>query len=161
MSLLGDTRERFPRVKEYIGEDPARYLDQELDAHGRELVEARIRGIDYLATVRAWIAVERSLGRGPGGGPRPEVIKQLEEREAYLDAEGDRDERLDLDAARRLSEEQRSPDALGDVETAYVHADCEGDVERRGDRAYHCSICDHAVPQSAVLEVVEAEGVSA
>ena len=153
---------RFPNLKDDIGEDPARYLDQDLTT-GRELIEARIRGIDYLATVRAWMAVERHLGRGLGGRPRPEVIDLLQEREAVLEAEGDRDDRIDPDTIRRRKQRQltqfQKEAELEASRTSYQHEGCEGTVERQGELAYHCDACDHAVPRAEVLEVVEAEGV--
>lgn len=80
--LLRD-RERFPRLKERIGEDPARYLDVD-SIDDLQLARARIRGIDFLATLRAWRAVERQLG------PWPKVLEWLDEREAELETISDR-----------------------------------------------------------------------
>jgi hypothetical protein len=80
-------RERFPCLKEQIGEDPARYLDVDR-IDDLQLARVRIRGIDFLATLRAWRAVERQLG------PRPKVLEWLDEREAKLERIGNRDERL-------------------------------------------------------------------
>lgn len=76
-------RERFPRLKERIGEDPARYLDVD-SIDDLQLARARIRGIDFLATLRAWRAVERQLG------PWPKVLEWLDEREAELETISDR-----------------------------------------------------------------------
>lgn len=160
-SLVGpSSHRRFPRVSDAIGEDPGRYLDRDLEG-ARELIEARIRGIDFLETARAWIAVERNLGRDPEGGPRPEVLELLQEREAYLEEHGDRDERVDLKIESVAGTQTGVEGDLDELETSYRHEGCEGLVERRGKLAYHCTACDHAVPRSAVLEVVEAEGVSA
>lgn len=88
----GGRRQRFPTLVEQIGEDPARYLDRD-DLY---MAKVRIRGIDFLEVVRAWIAVERRLDRGP----RPEVIGLLKEREAFLLEHGDRDERIEPRADR-------------------------------------------------------------
>lgn len=102
------------RLKADLGEDPGRFLDRRLTSRpacwtliddeeygGRsmerqvdtdvstsgQLVIARIRGIDHLDRVRVWIAVERRLDRGP----RDPIIELLEEREAELEAEGERE----------------------------------------------------------------------
>lgn len=121
-------RQEFPALKDDIGEDPARWLDRDLitpgatridvdryadgtvdDARvvvdrrvssGIEFVDARIRGIDHIEVVRAWIAVERALGRGPDGGPREQIIARLEKREQQLEQIGERPERLE-DAGER------------------------------------------------------------
>ncbi len=75
-------------VREAIGEDPGRFLDRPLfdgDQHTSSpgtFVRARIRGITRLDVVRAWIAVERQLDRGP----RQRVIEMLEDREATIEA---------------------------------------------------------------------------
>jgi len=109
-------RQDFPRLREDIGEDPARFLDRPLLEYGFQtgaapLVKARIAGIDYLDVIRAWIAVERRLDRGP----RDNVIRWLERREETLQAKGERDDRLEsLD-----DREER------DVETIVVRYDSE------------------------------------
>jgi hypothetical protein len=90
----GGTRERetFEVIERDHGEDPARWLDQDLLQHpGRKaLVEARIDGIDSIALVRAWIAVERRLERATRQG----IITRLERREEQLQQLGERPERL-------------------------------------------------------------------
>jgi len=101
-----------------IGEDPARWLDRNLEHHGfacleqrefsawdeddwrlvpdeqvskpLEMVKGRIDGIDEVAVARAWQAVERRLRSTPEGG-RDIVIEALEERIAELEENGDRD----------------------------------------------------------------------
>lgn len=116
-------RQEFPGLKEEIGEDPARYLDRDLItpeavridtkrksdgsvdevrviqdrnvSTGMALVDARIRGIDQIEVCRAWMAVERALGRGPDGGPREKIIQRLENREQQLEAIGERPDRLE------------------------------------------------------------------
>jgi hypothetical protein len=55
----------------------------------------RVDGLADQATVRAWIAAERRLGRGPDGGPREAVLELLAKRERELVEIGDRDERVD------------------------------------------------------------------
>lgn len=91
-------REQWPTVDvEAIGEHPARYLDRKLmtgaesgDAEPGEFVRARIRGIDRLDVIGAWIGVERRLDRGP----RPVVIRLLQERAQELEEIGERPDRL-------------------------------------------------------------------
>lgn len=91
MSVRGGAprdRERFPILEEQIGEDPARFLDCDLldeDDDRLELVAARIRGIRFTKVIRAWIAVERNLGRGHDDRPRDLVIDLLEQREAAIE----------------------------------------------------------------------------
>lgn len=90
------------RLEDQIGEDPGRFLDHELVERGpshtdrtlQRLARARIRGIDRPPVARAWIAAERRLDRGP----RETVLAWLEDRLAYLEDHGDREERVDLDA---------------------------------------------------------------
>jgi hypothetical protein len=95
-------RERFPVLRERYGYDPARFLDQPLlesgerstAESGQMLARAVIDGIDHLEKYRAWIAVERRIERGP----REAVLEWIEEREAWLEEHGDREERLDYEA---------------------------------------------------------------
>ncbi|UIO98879.1 hypothetical protein Hbl1158_10070 [Halobaculum sp. CBA1158] len=82
-------RRTFPTLREDIGEDPARYLDGPWDERAM-MIRGRICGIDYIAVARAWIAVERRLGRGSDGGPRDAIIERLKDRIATLEAEGER-----------------------------------------------------------------------
>lgn len=92
-------RERFPEIEASIGEDPADVLDRDVIERGpkhtsktaRPQLVARIRGIDYLGVVNAWIQVERALDRGP----REPVMELLERRRDWLLENGDRDDRLD------------------------------------------------------------------
>ncbi|MFC4550076.1 MULTISPECIES: hypothetical protein [Halorussus] len=109
MNPRGETPAWQRRLKRKLGENPARFLDHDLVEHGsghtdhtlQRLVFARIRGIDRLEVVNAWIAVERKLDRGP----RSRVIDLLEERRAYLEEYGERD-------LPNLSAEERRERAL-------------------------------------------------
>jgi hypothetical protein len=95
-------RETFPSLAEDLGEDPARFLDRELIERGpghtnetaKALVVARIEGIDRVEVARAWRAVERALAEKHDREPRQAIVKRLEERVAWLEAHGDRDDRL-------------------------------------------------------------------
>jgi len=91
-------RERFPRAKTHIGEDPARYLDVDR-VSDLELARARIRGIDFIEVIRCWRAVERQLHeRGVvSEHHRQRVMEWLDEREAELEEIGERDERVQHD----------------------------------------------------------------
>lgn len=83
-------------MRETIGEDPGRFLDRPLVDGAQHtsspamFIRARIRGIDRIDVVRAWIAVERRLDRGP----REHIIELLEAREVRLEAIGERPARL-------------------------------------------------------------------
>lgn len=83
-----------PTLVEEIGEDPAQFLDRPV-SHADQWPKARIDGIERLAVCRAWMAVERKLGRGDGGGPRDLVMQWLEAREAFLQEAGDLEERME------------------------------------------------------------------
>jgi hypothetical protein len=108
-------RDKFPNVQEDIGEDPARYLDVER-VEELQLARARIRGIDFIAVVRAWKAVERNLY------PRPKVLEWLDEREAELKEIGDRDERMaaqDIEARREATPSTESVATFSDRDGEY------------------------------------------
>jgi hypothetical protein len=84
-------RETFPKLREDLGEDPARYLDVPMFAEGggtTRLATAmvRIRGIDKLEVANAWLAVERRIDRGP----RQRVVDAIQERIEYLEEHGER-----------------------------------------------------------------------
>jgi hypothetical protein len=106
------------RLAERLGEDPGRWLDRDLvggdpggDMDSREWLRVRVDGLADQATVRAWIAAERRLGRGPDGGPREAVLELLAERERELVEIGDRDERVDWDAVPDRDERVDERDA--------------------------------------------------
>lgn len=97
-------RREFPRVVDDIGEDPARYLDAPWDERS-EMIAGRIRGIDTLAVARAWVAVERRLGRGDDDGPREHIIERLEDRIDDLEAAGERDDEYNAAVATAVRAE--------------------------------------------------------
>ncbi|WP_018257646.1 hypothetical protein [Halomicrobium katesii] len=117
-------RETFPKIRDDVGEDPARWLDWEiLGINDREqLVRTRIDSIDSLEAIRAWIGVERALGRGDGGGPRKGIINALEQRERRLDEIGERPNRL---------QQRDGPRDLAPVECSYPDRD---DIDAASDR---------------------------
>ncbi|MFB6091617.1 MAG: hypothetical protein ABEK02_01255 [Haloquadratum sp.] len=91
------TRDRveFPRLRERLGEDPARFLDRDLvsDPAAQRMVRDRIAGIDSLEVLSAWRAVERKLAEHHDREPRQGVLDALDERGIWLDEYGDRDDR--------------------------------------------------------------------
>lgn len=97
-------REEFPELVDAVGEDPARFLDHNFEGDHRTLVVARIRAIDQLGVVNAWIQIERELVRGP----REPVIELLEQRREWILEHGGREDRLQ-------DEDERTPAAPKDV----------------------------------------------
>jgi len=93
-----DSRERLhcETIADRLGEDPARWLDWDLQSHAgrRAMVASLIEGIDSLERVRAWRAVERRLAARDDREPRETVTRQLDAREAWLERHGERPERL-------------------------------------------------------------------
>jgi len=109
-------RAEYPDRKQEIGEDPARWLDQDLlertvvrqevdptsEFGEMRLVEdtdvstpgqmilGRIRGIDSLLIIRHWMEVEHDLDRGP----RDTIVDALQERADELKEIGERPDRL-------------------------------------------------------------------
>lgn len=96
------------KLKKDIGENPARFLDRRLVEYGQDhtdhtfarMVRDRIKGIDRLAVVNAWIAVERKLDRGP----RDRVIDLLEQRREFLQEHGERPDDLRTEWPQDLPE---------------------------------------------------------
>lgn len=80
-------RPAFPAVEEDVGEDPARFLcmsDSGLDDAPRlATAKCRIEGIRAYQTLRAWRAVARRIDAPD------RVFEWLDEREAYLDENGE------------------------------------------------------------------------
>lgn len=110
-------------------DEAARFLDTKLvetgakhtSMSGRDLFVARVRGIDSLGVVNAWIQVERDLDCGP----RDKVMNLLERRRDYLIEHGDRDDRVDV---------RTEPRDLPPAETRWTD---RPDVEEPGDRAVY------------------------
>ncbi|USZ75645.1 hypothetical protein NGM07_20005 [Halorussus vallis] len=102
----------FRKLKDDIGENPAQFLDRPLRSDGELplMIRDRIKGIDRLAVLHAYRAVERKLQRGkdiqnlpdsvdpdaldfyehdiePG---RQRVLDALDARQQYLEEHGER-----------------------------------------------------------------------
>jgi len=128
------------RLKRKLGENPARFLDHELVDRGsrhtdrtlQRLARARIRGIDKIGVVNAWIAVERKLDRGP----RDRIIDLLEERKAYLEEYGERPDLATASLDERPSRYQPHDRDLPEAEVTIVTRDGERvPIEERPTRA--------------------------
>jgi len=61
---------KYPEYRERFGENPARFLDVEMDAR------PRIRALESVELVRAWIDVETDRDE-----PRPEIVAELNKRQ--------------------------------------------------------------------------------
>lgn len=118
---------RFPDLHEELGEDPAEYLDHDLtqpfendgaNSTPGDLLKARVRGIDSLQTLKAFVAVERALARESltREEPRSHVMDLLWERNRELEANGERSD--------RVSESPRREIDARSCEVNWV--DCEG-----------------------------------
>jgi hypothetical protein len=103
-------RPTFPEVEETIGEDPARFLaapKHQVDtATVTDLCRARIRGIDFEATARAWIGVANALHQDGelSDASYQLLVGLLEDRIQWLDEHGDRDERMARQGRREISQ---------------------------------------------------------
>ncbi|WP_372478947.1 hypothetical protein ACAH01_08945 [Halomicrobium sp. HM KBTZ05] len=118
-------RQRFERIQNDIGEDPARWLDWEFVRHPsrRNIALDLIDSIDSIERIRAWKAVERALAVEHGREPRSKIMQRLDQREQWLTLHGERPDRLD---------ERAEPRDLPPVETEFPDRD---DVDEAADRA--------------------------
>lgn len=79
----------FPEIEAELGYNPARFLDHEIkrtECTKDLTIRGLIRGIQAVATLRAWIEIEVALERGRNGGPRQQVITWLNRRQAQIEA---------------------------------------------------------------------------
>ena len=124
-------RDQYPNLREDLGEDPARWLDHRLVEYGADytdhtlsrMVRDRIHGIDRIAVVNAWIAVERNLDRGP----RRPIIQLLEKRLVYLEEHGERPSDLRTEWPHELPDRYRPFGREVPPKEAYV-------IKRDGER---------------------------
>lgn len=87
--------QQFPDIAEKISENPARFLDRDVlgttpagESKPSLLLEARIRGIDYIDVVDAYLQVELALDREDC--PRQGVVALLNQRKQWLREHGER-----------------------------------------------------------------------
>jgi hypothetical protein len=69
-----DGRERFPALREQLGEDPSRFLSPQTNLDPTP----RIRGIASMEVLDAWFSAEETIG------PRPTILALLNERRVAL-----------------------------------------------------------------------------
>lgn len=113
--MIGGRMRDRRRFDDEHADEAARFLDRDIDRV--DIAKAVIAGIDRLERVRAWMAVERALGRA-NGDPRTAVMSLLDEREQFLEEVGERPDRN----VRREIEDVPAVDAeypdRPDIETA-------------------------------------------
>ena len=92
------THDRSEELREQFGEDPARFLDRPLFGSDSQFntepgwfIQKRIEGIDSLAVIGVWLAVENSLDHGP----RRKVRQMLHQRAQKLQEIGERPDRCE------------------------------------------------------------------
>lgn len=113
----GEVPDWQQRIKDDIGENPARFLDRRIPnpPAPNSMFRARVRGIDRIRVVGAWIATEKRLRRGISEDDLPEgvtdphavdvtelglepgrshVLRLLRERRDYLQENGERPQDL-------------------------------------------------------------------
>lgn len=155
-------REVYPHIEERIGEDPARWLDRELDGPGPlRYIESRIAGIDRLAVIKAWRDVEDHLLRTPEEG-RPAVTERLDRRARELEEHGEREDHLEGVDERRAARraELDEGDDQEEVRELWRHVACGSlDVERESHIAWLCRTCEQRAPRNRV-EAVDVDDVS-
>jgi len=125
--MMGGSTRDYRRFNDDHANEASRFLDRELprQSNERQIVETLIAGIDRFERLRAWIAVERALGRA-NGDPRSAIIGLLEDRERVLEEIGDREER----SKERLDINEDAPAVLA------TYPDWP-DVSKPSDRAVY------------------------
>jgi hypothetical protein len=121
------TPEPSPELSDEHGENPARFLRESIqidvgDGTTGELMFARIRGIETIALVRYWVAMERRLAAMNDREPRERVLQALAKRERYLDEHGE-----GLTQAGLSPEQRRDRAAERDAESVAVLVDEDGE----------------------------------
>lgn len=110
----GSPTDRY-RSEDRHADEAGRFLDRDVTA---EDLMPLIRGMDRIARIRAWKAVERKLGRGVGGGPRSEILEALEERETMLEVIGERPDRLTHGPRQSYDQVGEPPKTAAEVRAA-------------------------------------------
>ena len=123
----GHTPDPSPELSDEHGENPARFLQEDIaidsgDGTSGELMFARIRGLESVALVRYWVAMERRLASIEGRDPRDRIIRALAERERQLEEHGE-----GLAQAGLSPEERRERAAAMDSESVATLVDEDGE----------------------------------
>ena len=118
----------FPEPARQYGENPARFLAEELslddgDGTSGELMLARIRGVETIELCGFWLAVERALANKEGREPRERVERAIRQRKAELEANGE-----SLAQAGMTPGERRAAAAERDAESVAVLVDEDGEA---------------------------------
>jgi len=117
----------FPEPAQQYGENPARFLVEELsvddgDGTSGELMLARIRGLETIELCGFWLAVERALANSEGRDPRERVERAIRERKSHLEEHGE-----GLSQAGLTPAERREAAADRDAESVAVLLDEDGE----------------------------------
>ena len=117
----------FPEPARQYGENPARFLAEELslddgDGTSGELMLARIRGVETIELCGFWLAVERALANKEGREPRERVERAIRQRKAELEEHGD-----GLAQAGMTPAERRRAATERDAESVAVLVDENGE----------------------------------
>lgn len=120
------------RLRRELGENPVRYLDRQISAipDNSSLFFARVKGIDKLAVIQSWIAVERNLERGP----RDHVVEILERRKNHLLDVGERPDLLTTPDETRPDRYQRRQEDRDLPPTEITWLDQDGEEFDRSTR---------------------------
>ena len=122
-----ETPDPSPELSDEYSENPARFLQEPIqidvgDGTTGELMFARIRGIETIALVRYWVAMERRLASIEGRDPRERVLQALAQRERHLKEHGE-----ELAQAGMTPAEHREAAAERDAESVAVLVDEDGE----------------------------------
>jgi len=135
MNPSGETPGWQQAMKADIGENPVRFLDREIPVDAESptsMFIARVRGIDRLEVVGAWLGAERRLANEQGRQPRDHVIQLLQRRREYLQENGERPEEVPHPHRDELPERYQPHDrSLPDADVEWVQRDMDGEVVER------------------------------
>ena len=122
-----ETPDPSSELSDEYSENPARFLQEPIqidvgDGTTGELMFARIRGIETIALVRYWVAMERRLASIKGRDPRERVLQALAQRERYLEEHGE-----GIEQAGLTPRERRERAAEMESESVAVLVDEDGE----------------------------------
>lgn len=128
MNTGGETPAWQRRLKDQIGENPVRFLDQkiaEIPESPTSFFRARVEGIDRIEVVRAWQAAERRLASERGRQPRQHVLEILEQRAEWLEDHGERPADLLAEWPHELPDRYQSADRRVPEKEVHVRTETE------------------------------------
>jgi hypothetical protein len=133
----GETPAWQQKLKQDVGENPARFLDRRIPnpPPRNSMFRARLEGIDRLAVIGAWKATERRLAHEADREPREHVMRLLAERRDWLLEHGERPRDFATQYPHELPERyqpQKRDRPVPEKDVYWVKRDREGElVERR------------------------------